>query len=94
MIGLRQHASFVRAIAFSLLLLAASPFTAPFATLDLVPVPAAASVDAGKTKTGDDDLTAAIVITSSDRVVAAGRAAARASVPPRGRRHPHAILRL
>ena len=45
-----------RALALWLLLLAASPATAPFSTMDLGPVSTAPSVDASKTKDGSDPL--------------------------------------
>jgi hypothetical protein len=45
-----------RALALWLLLLAASPATAPFSTMDLGPVSTAPSVDAAKTKSGSDPL--------------------------------------
>jgi hypothetical protein len=58
-----RHWTLVRACAFWLLLLAASPFTAPFSTLDLSPAGTSGpAIDAGKTKSANDDVIAAPVL--------------------------------
>ena len=54
--GVSRHDAWFRAVALALLLLAASPCTAPFSTFDLLPPGTTATVDAAKSKTSTDDL--------------------------------------
>jgi hypothetical protein len=57
MVGLFiRHRAWLQAIACWLLVLAASPCTAPFATFDLLPSAPATTFDTGKTKISNDDL--------------------------------------
>lgn len=53
---LLQHRAWFRAVAVWLLLLAASPCTAPFSTFDLLPLEKTATLDAGKTKVSNDPI--------------------------------------
>jgi hypothetical protein len=92
---LRQHRAVERMLALWLLLLAASPCTAPFSTLDLGALQGAPAVDSAKSKASHDDAIAApalaIAIHPDDRRVrSASISQQRRLARPRG----HIVLRL
>ena len=84
-----------RAVAILLLALAASPCTAPFSTLDLVPHAPTVTLDGSKTKNANDDMLASLRV-SMDPVLIEPAAVPPASAPLV--RHDivsrHAVLRL
>ena len=86
----------MRVIALCLLLLAASPFTAPFSTFDLGPIGSTAPMpDAAKAKHAHDDVVAVPVFVLLARFAQAlDRSPASADAPERRYEGHRTILRL
>ena len=97
MVGLfRWRHSWLRSVvACCLLILAASPCTAPFSTFDLLPSAPAAPPDAAKTKTSNDDVVAVSGVALTFPIPAAPPAP---TLDAPADRHPrashHTVLRL